>query len=454
MKTPRFILIGLVTLVVGLAVWLQLDSKPKPVSAPTTSRTDSIPFDRLVAEKQEEGQGAASRSVPDEPAQAASGRSASIGDAMALPFGFERQQLLERSGFDAAANGPDAALEKLSGIVAAADRLAFIRGMFARIASGAPAENVRALKSLPEGMEREAALVALVANLRSTPFTLDQQSRLVEGFGSMGGILAGLLDNPSVAAEYVGQLLTGMAKAKLLGSAAAREAANDPQRALTFGAGLEGKERSEFMLALASGWANSSGDGAWAWSLQEPDAALRDAMQAAIIERWAAKDPRSAALHAAQIGNAESRLKALRGIGAQWASIDTGAAMEWVNSLPNPSERSAAAEAVSTTAPVGIGVALAMGSEGYPVIRELIPGGPASSVAGLQDGSQIAAISDGSGRFTDLRGKDLGDVVSMMRGKPGSNVWLQVVQPGGSPTDRTIIMITRQQLMFKRPPGA
>jgi hypothetical protein len=453
MKTPRFILIGLVTLVSVLAVWLQFGTNQEPSPPHAGSSPVLSPAERLAVEKQEEDRGAASR-PPDEAAHVAPQAASPTGDAASLPFGFERQQLLERSGFDAAALGADAALQKLAGIVGAADRVAFLRGMFARLASGTPADNVRAIHSLPEGIERETALAALVAGLRSTPQSPAQQARLIENFGSIGGILAGLLGNPAMAAEYASQLLTGMDKARLLSSAAAIEAAKDPQRALSFGVGLEGKERREFMIGLASGWGRSAGEAAWAWSLQETDADLRDALQAAIVEGWTQTDPKSAAQYAAQIGSAEAREKAIKTLGSEWASVDTQAAMAWANSLSNPQERTIAAEAISSTAPVGIGVALGMGPEGYPVIRELIAGGPASTVGTLKDGYQIAAISDGAGRFTDLRGKDLGDIVSMMRGKPGSNVWLQVVQPGGNPTDRTTIMITRQQLMFKRPPGA
>jgi hypothetical protein len=450
MKTTRFILVGLVTLMVGIAVWLQADSKPKMTAGAPASATRTNSDEPAIVTKQQDSHASVDPSKgAEEPVHGEAHRPATLGNALALPAGFERQQLLERFGFDAAEKGAEAALQTLASLVAPADRVAFLRGMFAKLASGDPAENARVIKSLPEGIEREAALAALVANLRSTPLSPALQGRWIERFGNLGGLLAGLLDNPSLAAEYAGQLLTGMEKARVLAAAAAREVARDPRSALAFGAGLEGKERHEFLVGLASGWGSAAGDAAWAWSLQEPDAALRDAMQAAIIDGWSTRDPRTAALHVSQIAGDEARQKAMKSIGADWAEMDTQAAMAWAASLANPQERAAVAEAISASAPVGIGVALATGSEGYPIVRELIPGGPASAAGGLKDGYQIAAIGDGSGRFTDLRGKDLESVASMLRGKAGSNVWIQVVNPGG---DRSTIVITRQQLLFKRPP--
>jgi hypothetical protein len=244
-----------------------------------------------------------------------------------------------------------------------------------------------------------------------------------------------------------------MEKARFLSAAAARAVTTNPQLALRFGEGLQGRERNEFLVGLASGWARSSGDAAWAWSLQEPDAALRSTLQGSIIEGWAEKDPQSAASHLALIADADARKRAIQVVGASWASTDTQAALGWANySLSDPAERDAAVAAISSQAPVGIGMVLRMGEQGYPVIADVVPGGPASATGALTGGYQIAAVSNGSGGFIDLQNKSMEEITSLIRGKPGTNLWLQVVQPGAASNQRTTVQVPRQQLLFKRSP--
>jgi hypothetical protein len=79
---------------------------------------------------------------------------------------------------------------------------------------------------------------------------------------------------------------------------------------MSFGEGLQGKERNEFLVGLASGWARTAGDAAWAWALQEPDAALRAGLQTSIIASWAARDPQAAASQIARRRDARSRTDA------------------------------------------------------------------------------------------------------------------------------------------------
>jgi C-terminal processing protease CtpA/Prc len=122
--------------------------------------------------------------------------------------------------------------------------------------------------------------------------------------------------------------------------------------------------------------------------------------------------------------------------------------------LTTPQEREAATAAIQQNAPVGIGVVLADGPDGYPMIRELVPGSTASSSGVLQSGYQIAAVGSGNGTFTDLQGRNIGDVAPLIRGKPGSSVWLQVIPPGGTPANRLTVVVPRRQLMFKKPPGS
>jgi hypothetical protein len=233
--------------------------------------------------------------------------------------------------------------------------------------------------------------------------------------GDMRSLLSSLMAQPDVAAEGARELLEGRELAHFLGEIAARVAADDPQRAMNYGAGLEGKERADFLIQLAGGWAAAHGDAAWDWSLSEP-----------------------------------ARQSLLEEIGKQWGEADTRAALAWAQALPEVAERDRALAAIREAAPVGIGAVLTRDAEGYPVIREVVPGGAVSKSPGLAAGSQIAAVRDASGQFIDAKDRDLSDIIPLLRGAPGTAVALQVIPPGGTFADRRTVILTREQLMFKR----
>jgi hypothetical protein len=440
---------------VGIIVtwrYLENDSSPATHLAGTPPRLDAS--NSIAAPGSVES--IANSSAPRAPvadAGLAAATPLSLSEALALPSRFERQQLLERFGFDAAKEGTEAALQRLSGITGGAERAAFLRGMFTHLAED-PTEALRAVKSLAAGIDRETAVAALVANWRAEPLSVSEQASLTKHFGAIGGMLAGLLGDPVLTANCARELLSGMDRARLLGAASGRLAANDVQQALSLGAQLEGQERAEFLVGLASGWARTAGDAAWAWALQQSDPALRNSLQEAVVASWAPRDPATAALLLPQITNAQSRQKLLTAVAGWWAGADTQAAIAWANNLGTPQEREAATGAIRENAPVGIGVVLAEGPDGYPLIRELVPGSTASSSGLLQSGYQIAAVGNGNGQFTNVQGRNIGDVAPLIRGKPGSSVWLQVIPPGGTPANRLTVVVPRQQLMFKKPPGS
>jgi hypothetical protein len=448
----RLLFAGVLMVGIALAAWryLESDSQPVPPLAGTPPRI--IAGNTIATPASVEP--IANSSAPQHHA-AEAGLPAittlSFKEALALASRFDRQQLLERFGFDAAKEGTEAAMQKLAEITGGADRAAFLRGMFTHLAEN-PGEAMRAVKSLDAGIDRETAVAVLIANWRPEPIPLNEQASLISRYGSVGGMLARLLGDPVFTADCARELLSGMERARLLGSASGQLAAKDPQQALALGSGLEGRERTEFLLGLATGWAQSAGDAAWAWAQQQTDPALRDSLQATIVANWAARDPATAASLLPQITDAESRQNVLRAVAGTWATADTKAAIAWANRLNTPQERDAATAAIRENAPVGIGVVLAEGPDGYPLIRELVPGSPASSSV-LQSGYQIAAVGDGNGRFTELQGKNIADVAPLIRGKPGSSVWLQVIQPGGTPATRLTVVVPRQQLMFKNPPA-
>jgi hypothetical protein len=444
---------GVLTVGIAVAAWRYLESN-SPSSQPVREASSRITAEKTIASPgslEADSHSSVSRDVAAD-IGVSSATPVSLKDALAVASRFERHQLLERFGFEAAKEGTETALQKLAEITSGgADRVAFLRGMFTHLAEN-PGEAFRAVNSLAADRDRETAVAALVANWRSEPLSLNEQAWLTQRYGSVGGMLASLLDNPVFTADCARELLGGMERARLLGSASGRLAGNDPQHALALGSELEGRERTEFLQGLAAGWARSAGDAAWAWSLQQPDAALRDSLQSTILSNWASRDPAAAASVLPQITDAESRQELLQAVAGSWANADTKAALDWANHLSTSEERDVATAAIRQNAPVGIGVVLGDGPDGYPLIRELVPGGAASSSGVLQSGYQIAAVGQGNGQFTDLQGKNMEDIVPLIRGKPGSNVWLQVIQPGGTPANRQTIVVPRQQLLFKKPP--
>jgi len=78
----------------------------------------------------------------------------------------------------------------------------------------------------------------------------------------------------------------------------------------------------------------------------------------------------------------------------------------------------------------GIGASLTM-EDGFPVVKELVPAGPAEKDGRLQPEDKIVGIEDENGEREDFVEKKLNDVVRKIRGKAGTKVKL-VVQPQDS----------------------
>ncbi|MEZ5276314.1 MAG: carboxy terminal-processing peptidase [Opitutaceae bacterium] len=84
---------------------------------------------------------------------------------------------------------------------------------------------------------------------------------------------------------------------------------------------------------------------------------------------------------------------------------------------------------------VGIGALLA-NEDGYCVIKELIPGGPAFLSKQLKPNDKIVEVAQGSGESTDVIGMNLRKVVNLIRGDKGTEVRLTVLP--GDATDSSV----------------
>jgi carboxyl-terminal processing protease len=92
---------------------------------------------------------------------------------------------------------------------------------------------------------------------------------------------------------------------------------------------------------------------------------------------------------------------------------------------------------------IGIGASL-QSEDGYAVVKELIPGGPAAQDARLQPEDKIIAIQKDDGTEIDLVEMRLRDVVRYIRGDAGTHVKL-VVQPSGT-KEKKIYDLVRQKV--------
>ncbi|GIW88833.1 MAG: tail-specific protease [Isosphaeraceae bacterium] len=91
----------------------------------------------------------------------------------------------------------------------------------------------------------------------------------------------------------------------------------------------------------------------------------------------------------------------------------------------------------------GIGASL-MTEDGYPVVKEVVPGGAADKDGRLQEEDRIVGIIKEDGTREDFVEKKLNDVVRKIRGPKGTKVKL-IVRPAGSNEER-IYELTREKI--------
>ena len=94
---------------------------------------------------------------------------------------------------------------------------------------------------------------------------------------------------------------------------------------------------------------------------------------------------------------------------------------------------------------VGIGAVLSS-EDGYCVIKELVPGGPADLDGRLKVGDKIIGVAQGEGHFEDIVDMKLRNAVKKIRGPRNTVVRLQVIPVGSAAGELREIQITRDQV--------
>lgn len=433
---PKFAILGLLTVAVAIlvAVVLYLDGTPEASPAPPAKQSEvARPASASDGDSSEDF--GAPATTGGRPPAAPAARTASNGS----PAGAATMGALEM---------------KLAGITDPFAREAMINEYFRSLAGLTPDEALAQVRNLPDRAMQDTALLALLGAWSGMTTAEMLQNGEVRRFGVAGALGLYLMNSgrysPMQTAALANEFLSGGERTGVLSRAAENLAARNPAEALKLGEGLTGWEQARFLTRFASGWASTAPQAARQWAAQIGDPSTRRRVLDRILETELATSPASAAnsFLAMPPEQAEARARAADRIAAAWARRDTEAAIRWAQNLTDPADRAAAQRGVASAAPVGIGARLSNGNDGVPVLQDLVPGSPASSSGQLRPGDRVLAVSDGRGGWVDSRGLPVGQVSSLIRGAPNTQVSIQVQSPGES-APRTVTL-GRQQIIFRQ----
>jgi len=323
----------------------------------------------------------------------------------------------------------------------------------ARLAGLPPEQALARIAELPDQDSRDMAMVALLGELSGMSSLEMIRRGDVWRFGAGGALAVHLLESGKItAAQAVAmtqQNTDGNRRGELFVRIGTKLASEDPNAAVALGNGLRSWERQQFLEDLASQWSESSPDQARRWIATVEDAQTRDALLAGMLQAEVKNNPAAAAASFASMppSTPSARSQAAMRIASEWAARDTLAAMRWAESLPGEAERNAASQGIRNAAPVGIGVMLTSGSDGLPVVGNIVPGGPASASGALQPGDTLLSVSGANGQWIDTRQLTTRGLLGLVRGEPDTQVSLQVRSPGSTTT--RVVTLARQQLIFR-----
>jgi carboxyl-terminal processing protease len=94
---------------------------------------------------------------------------------------------------------------------------------------------------------------------------------------------------------------------------------------------------------------------------------------------------------------------------------------------------------------VGIGATLDA-KDGYCIISDLVPGGPAARSGLLKPGDRIVAVGQSKGEMVDIMDMPLPRAVELIRGQKGTTVRLTVIPAGSADSTRKTISLVRDKI--------
>jgi C-terminal processing protease CtpA/Prc len=199
----------------------------------------------------------------------------------------------------------------------------------------------------------------------------------------------------------------------------------DPAKTLAMAEGWTDWEKSRFTDSLINNWSSQDPKSAWSWYSKTPDTLPANAADQ-ILNTWAQRNPNDMIQSLDTFTNPEDRRLAIEAISASLAAQGTDQALDWVESLKDIEERDAGMQAVYQNTPKGIGAVLKM-ENGFPKIADIMPTGALASTD-LRAGDLIVQAKDSGKDPQDLYGRNMQDVVGLLRGTPGSEVEIRVLR--------------------------
>jgi len=334
-------------------------------------------------------------------------------------------------------------------------RQAYLDRVTPALAALSPDEALALVWQLEDGELRDMAMLALLQEWSGVSTLELIRSGNIWRFGTTGALASHLLESGQFTAAQAAELALrsddGRRRGDLLSRIGAQLALEDPAAAVALADTLDPRQQERFLNRLATNLAADSPQLARQVASTIADPASRAAMMARILEAEAARNPAEAARNFLTLPpeTAEAQARAARRIAESWAGQDTLAAMQWAGSLGDDNAQAAARQGINAAAPVGIGARLATGEGGVPVLRDVVPGGPASMSGQLRPGDAVLAVSDANGGWLESRGMQVRELVNLIRGEPNTQVSLQVQSPGEAVP--RVVTIGRQQVIHRLP---
>ena len=343
---------------------------------------------------------------------------------------------LRNIGYEEAKNDIDAALSKAESMNPR-EQAFYVAGLFKYIAENSSPRDALTIAKAQAGTTRSFALKALVAEWAVDPSLPESQQEgrlrrvlgLSEGrYGleaELASVLARSSTDPAIDTAWMEAFSSHPSRTEIVARLSPSMPDFDPTRTLAMAEGWTDWEKSRFADSLINNWSNQDPKSAWDWYSENPDTLPVNASDQ-ILNTWAQKSSNDMIQSLDTFTDPEDRRLAIEAISASLAAQGTDQALDWVESLDEIEERDAGMRAVYQNTPKGIGAVLKLES-GFPKIADIMPTGALVST-NLRAGDLIVQAQDSGKDPQNLYGRNMQDIVGLLRGTPGSEVEIRVLR--------------------------
>lgn len=339
-------------------------------------------------------------------------------------------------GYEEAKSDFDAALSKAESMSPREQRF-YVAGLFKFIAENSSPRDALTIAIAQAGTTRKFALKALVGEWavdQSLPES-EQEGRLRRVLGlsegrygleaELASVLAQSSTDPATDSAWMEAFSRHPSRTEIVARLSPSMPDFDPTKTLAMAEGWTDWEKSRFADSLVNNWSNQDPKSAWDWYSENPDTLPANAAYQ-ILNSWAQKDSDAMFQYLDTLTDPEDRRLAIEAISASLAAQGTDQALDWVESLADIEERDTGMQAVYQNTPKGIGAVLKLES-GFPKISDIMPTGGLASTD-LREGDLIVQAQDSGKDPHNLYGRNMQDIVGLLRGTPGSEVEIRVLR--------------------------